>query len=114
MKNNFWSKLDALLASHPIIIDRPKGKPHPRYPEVIYPLDYGYLEGTTSGDGEGIDIWLGSLESERRIVGAVVTLDTLKYDLEVKLLINCSEEEIQIIMNFFAENHMGAKLMRRD
>jgi inorganic pyrophosphatase len=110
---DFWSKLDWLLA-HPIIIDRPKGKPHPRYPDMIYPLDYGYIEGTNGGDGEGIDIWLGSLDGERHIVGAVVTLDTLKYDLEVKLLINCSEEEIKIIKNFFAENQMACTLLPRN
>ena len=28
---------------------------------VVYPLDYGYLQGTSSSDGEGIDVWRGSL-----------------------------------------------------
>jgi inorganic pyrophosphatase len=28
---------------------------------MIYPLDYGYLEITTSSDGGGIDVWFGSL-----------------------------------------------------
>ena|SRR5688500_13603852 len=113
MTTNFWEALDSLL-SHPIIIDRPKGKPHPRYPDVIYPLDYGYLEGTSSGDGDGIDVWLGSLLGEKRIVGAVMTYDSLKADLEVKLLINCSEGEMQIIMDFFAGNQMAAYLIKRD
>lgn len=109
---DFWTMLDALL-SHPIVIDRPKGQPHPRYPEMIYPLDYGYLEGTNGGDGEGIDIWLGSLAGEKRIVGAMATIDGLKYELEIKLFINCSEAEIQIAFDFLTQHGMGCYLLKR-
>ena len=52
----FWQSMSQLLATNPVIIDRPKGSSHPRYPTVIYPLDYGYLENTTSSDGSGIDV----------------------------------------------------------
>ena len=77
-----------LLATTPVIIDRPKGSAHPRYPEVIYPLDYGYLENTTADDGGGIDIWLGSLNTEmnkdsaKTLTGLLCTFDTLKRDAE--------------------------------
>jgi inorganic pyrophosphatase len=104
--------LDNLL-THPIIIDRPKGKPHPRYPDMIYPLDYGYLDGTNGGDGEGIDVWLGSLEGETKIVGAMATVDGLHHELEVKLFLNCTEEEMNLVMNFLTEHHMGCYFMRR-
>ena len=57
----FWAALDKLVETSEIVIDRAKGTPHPRYTEYIYPLDYGYLDGTSSMDGEGIDLWLGSL-----------------------------------------------------
>jgi inorganic pyrophosphatase len=43
MNPGFWSRLDELLATSRLVIDRPKGTRHPRYPEVIFPLDYGYL-----------------------------------------------------------------------
>ena len=56
----FWHGVTELLITNSLIIDRPKGSPHPRYPQMIYPLDYGYLENTTSADGGGIDVWLGS------------------------------------------------------
>ncbi len=52
-----------LIVTNSLVIDRPKGSSHPRYPHVIYPLDYGYLENTTSSDGDGIDVWLGSLNT---------------------------------------------------
>ena len=62
MKYNeqFWKDMELLIQNSSITIDRPRHSAHPRYPELIYPLDYGYLENTTSSDGGGIDIWLGS------------------------------------------------------
>ena len=102
----FWVALTDLLTAHAVIVDRPKGSPHPRYPDVIYPLDYGYLADTTSGDGDGIDVWLGSLniamnrEGAGLLTGILCTFDTLKRDAEIKLLIGCNEEEIQIILDF--------------
>ena len=58
LDTSFWHELAHLAVNNSIVIDRPKGSPHPRYPEVIYPLDYGYLEGTISADGDGTDVWL--------------------------------------------------------
>ena len=45
-----------LLITNAVIIDRPKGISQPRYPELVDPLDYGYLEHTTSSEGGGIDM----------------------------------------------------------
>ncbi len=59
--DHFWQTLDTLVTESNLIIDRPRGSAHPRYPEYSYPLDYGYLRGTRSGDGDGIDMWVGSL-----------------------------------------------------
>ena len=36
-----------------VLVDRPLGSRHPERPDLIYPLNYGYLPGTLSGDGEG-------------------------------------------------------------
>ena len=52
---DFWQALDKLVAESSIIIDRPKNSPHPKYPNLIYSLDYGYLENTTAMDGGGIN-----------------------------------------------------------
>lgn len=35
----FWASLDALVRRCPLVIDRPRGSAHPRYPDFIYPLD---------------------------------------------------------------------------
>lgn len=95
-----------LLITNSLVIDRPKGSLHPRYPTVMYPLDYGYLENTTSGDGSGIDLWLGSLntvtngDGMKKLTGILCTFDTLKRDAEIKLLIQCTENDIQVIRDF--------------
>ena len=43
----FWKALDELVNNSEIIIDRPKGTAHPRYPDFIYQVDYGYLKDTS-------------------------------------------------------------------
>ena len=97
--NTFWQGMENLSRANSVIVDRPKGKPHPRYPDVIYPLDYGYLENTSASDGDGIDIWLGS-SSTSTLTGILCTFDKIKRDAEIKLLIGCQQEDIEIIRNF--------------
>ena len=114
MKDSFWLGLEALLRSTQIVIDRPRGSSHPRYPGLTYPLDYGYLEGTTGGDGHELDAWRGSLPEER--VNAVVcTVDLLKKDGEYKLLVGCTEEEMGTIAEFhYNGKDMAALVVRRE
>lgn len=92
----FWAALDQLMASSRVVIDRPKGTAHPRYPDMIYPLDYGYLADTTAMDGGGIDVWAGS-DPARGLDAIMVTVDLVKRDSEIKLLIGCTEEEKQLV-----------------
>lgn len=41
-----------------VIIDRPLGSVHPKYPEMVYPVNYGYVEGITGGDSEEQDVYV--------------------------------------------------------
>lgn len=93
----FWAYLDQLVAASRVVIDRPRGSAHPRYPEVVYPLDYGYLAGTGAMDGGGIDVWVGS-GGVGRVQGIVCTVDLQKRDAEVKMLMGCTESELQEIL----------------
>ena len=87
----FWDALDKLVSDSEIIIDRPKGTAHPRYPDFVYSVDYGYLKNTSSMDGGGIDVWVGS--GEKRIDAIMCIVDLIKKDSEIKILIGCTEEE---------------------
>lgn len=111
-ETNYWQAVDLLLQEHTIVIDRPKGSAHPRYPETIYPLDYGYLENTSSADGEGVDVWLGSLP-EKTLTGILVTLDMQKHDSEIKLLVGCTNTETQAALTFLNQGAMRAEWLQR-
>ena len=99
MDHFFWQTMIDLVESGSIVLDRPKGNAHPRYPEMIYPLDYGYLENTYAADGGGIDVWIGSM-SQKTLTGILCTFDRLKRDAEIKLLIGCTLEDVDTIQGF--------------
>ena len=105
----FWQMLDQLIAESETVIDRPKGSRHPRYPDLVYPLDYGYLKNTTSMDGNGIDVWRGT--SDCGLDAILVTVDVFKKDSEIKLLIGCTEQEKQLAMP--DNKYMRGILIRR-
>jgi len=109
---SFWNALDQLLASSEVVIDGPKGSPHPDYPDMIYPLDYGYLAGTMSADGGGIDVWVGS-QGGRAVTAAICTVDLIKRDTEMKILVGCSDADIETIRQFIEDNSMGCAILKR-
>ncbi len=111
-QNEFWQSLERLVFGSRVIIDRPKGSHHPRSLDIIYPLNYGYLDGTTSGDGSGIDVWVGS-SGALDLSAVILTVDQHKRDTETKILLGCSENEIQTILSFHNKNQMRAMLVRR-
>lgn len=94
--NDFWQALDKLVFGSEIIIDRPKGTAHPKYPDFIYKVDYGYLKNTSSMDGDGIDVWVGTAD-EKHVDAIMVTIDLFKRDSEIKILVSCTKEEKNII-----------------
>ena len=109
----FWAAAEQLVATSEIVIDRPKGSRHPKRPVAIYPVAYGYLRGTTAADGEGIDIWVGSLEPTR-ITGVVCTFDLNKRDAEVKILLGCTSGEESEILSFLNKGDMAAVLVAKE
>lgn len=110
---DFWPRLDWLVTTRELVIDRPRGSVHPRYPSFAYPLDYGYLAGTLAPDGGGLDIWLGSLP-ERRVTAVLCTVDLEKGDAEIKLLIGCTPAEMELIRAIHNSSMQSAILVRRD
>ena len=110
---DFWAAVDALIENSTIVIDRPKGSSHPKYPHCIYPVDYGYLADTASMDGSGIDLWLGSVP-EKAADALICTVDLLKRDSEIKLLIGCTDAEKQSILEFHNDSeYMKGILIER-
>jgi inorganic pyrophosphatase len=110
-KSDFFKELSELVKGSEIVIDRPKGSAHPRYPDYIYPLDYGYIEGTSSQDGDGIDVWCGS-ENRKDIFGILVIFDPVKKDSEIKVLLGCSGQEAEQALNCSNRGSMTAFLVK--
>lgn len=103
----FWAALDRLVEESEIVIDRPKGTAHPKFPDFIYKVDYGYLKNTSSMDGGGIDVWVGT-DEVKRVGGVMCIVDLLKRDSEIKILIGCTKEEEEIVF----ETHNGSEFMK--
>ena len=101
LENNafFWQKLDTLYLSSKLVVDRPKGTCHYKYSNLVYPVDYGYLNDTTGSDQAPIDVFRGTQKSNL-IQAVVVSADILKKDCEVKLLVGCTQEEEYAILEF--------------
>ena len=102
IKISFWQEMSQLIHENRIVIDRPKHSIHPRHSNLTYPLDYGYLENTTAADGSGIDVWIGS-RNAKTLTGILCTFDTIKRDMEIKLLVGCTPRDVQTIQIFHAK-----------
>ena len=107
--NNFWIALDKLIEESKIVIDRPKGTKHPKY-DFTYDIDYGYLENTKTIDGGGIDVWRGS-RPEQKCDAIICTIDLIKRDSEIKILLGCTDYEKEKIMSFHNESEFMKGLM---
>ena len=109
---DFWNALDELVSNSEIVIDRPRGSAHPRFPNFIYKVDYGYLKDTASMDGAGIDVWVGS--GEKKIDAIMCIVDLMKGDSEIKILVGCTEEEkLEVYKTHNETQYMKGVLIRR-
>jgi len=59
-----------------VSVDRPYGSFHPHHPDVIYPLNYGYVDELISADGEFQDAYVYGpkepVESFRGVVSGII------------------------------------------
>lgn len=108
----YWQRLDELVVACGIVIDRPRSTPHPRYPDFIYPYDYGYLADTQAMDGGGIDVWRGTMPGES-VTGMICTVDGQKKDAEMKILVGCTAQEAQEILKTHNDGAQAAILILR-
>lgn len=86
-----------------VVIDRPLGSKHPKY-ELYYPLNYGYLPCTISGDGEPIDAYiLGEFEPLEEYKGTIIAIIHRRNDVEDKLVVSNTfydERQVKALVEF--------------
>ena len=73
-----------------VVIDRPMGSKHPKH-NFIYPVNYGYIPNTISGDGEELDCYvLGVFEPLETFSGKCIGI-IHRIDDEIKVLTEFQE-----------------------
>lgn len=74
-------------------IDRALGSKHPKH-EFIYPLNYGYIPNTISGDGEELDCYvLGIFEPIKEFKGKCIAIIHRTNDDDDKLIVVPEQSE---------------------
>ena len=70
-----------------IEIDRPMGSKHPKH-GFIYPVNYGFVPNTMSGDGEELDVYvLGVFEPLDKFRGQCIAIIKRTNDKDDKLIV---------------------------
>ena len=71
-----------------VLVDRPLGSAHPDWPELIYPVNYGFVPGIMAADGEEQDAYiLGVDRPLKRFSGQVVAVIRRLDDVEDKWVV---------------------------
>lgn len=98
-------------------IDRPIGSRHPRHPDMVYPVNYGYVDGVIAGDGESQDAYvLGADEPIGSFEGKVIAVWHRLDDVEDKWVVSldCSDYPDEEILRAirFQEQYFEGELLR--
>ena len=71
-----------------VTIDRPLGSYHPKYKDLYYPVNYGFVEGIIGGDGEEQDAYvLGVGKPIKQFIGKVIAVVHRLDDIEDKWIV---------------------------
>ena len=71
-----------------VIVDRPLGTNHPKYRNIYYTVNYGYIEGIIASDGEEQDAYiLGVNKPLKEFIGVVIAVIHRLNDVEDKWII---------------------------
>jgi inorganic pyrophosphatase len=98
MEAGEWRRWERLIDDRGIVIDRPRGHAHPRYPDMVYPCDYGHIPGTTAADGEAIDVFIGVAQTGP--VGFIALTHQPSGVSEPKLLVDLTRTEADDLVAF--------------
>ena len=97
-------------------VDRPKGSNHPKH-GFLYPLNYGFVPNTISGDGEELDCYiLGIDKAIEDFEGKCIAVIHRTNDNDDKLIVvpegkNYTDEEIRMLTNF-QEQYFESEIIR--
>ena len=74
-----------------VTVDRPLGSCHPKYTDMVYPVNYGYIDGIIAPDGEEQDAYiLGVDHPVDTFTGEIIAIIRRSDDVEEKWVV-CPE-----------------------
>ena len=97
-------------------IDRPFGSKHPKH-GFVYPVNYGYIPNTISGDGEELDAYvLGEFSPLTTFTGVVKAIIHRTNDDDDKLVVmgadkNYNDDQIRALTEF-QERFFASEIIR--
>ena len=89
-----------------VTVDRPLGSFHPEYPDMYYPVNYGYVKGIIAPDGDEQDVYiLGVDKPVENFTGRVIAVIRRSDDVEEKWVtcpdgVTFTREEIAEMVRF--------------
>ena len=95
-------------------VDRPLGSFHPKFNDIIYPVNYGYIEGLYAGDLEEQDAYiLGVDEPVSDFTGQVIAIIKREDDVEDKLVVanKCFSKKQIYEMTYFQEQYFDSHII---
>ncbi len=99
-----------------VTVDRKMGSKHPKH-GFIYPVNYGYIEGIRSPDGEELDAYiLGVHEPVESFTGKVIAIIERENDNDPKLIVvpdgkEYSDDAIYALVEF-QEKYFKSHILR--
>ena len=98
-------------------IDRPLGSRHPKFTNMIYPINYGYVEGVMANDGMEQDVYvLGTDKPLLTFEGKVIAVYHRFNDVEDKWIVSVDDSEYsdeEILQSiWFQEQYFDGELRR--
>lgn len=99
-------------------MDRPLGTKHPKH-GFIYPVNYGFIPNTVSGDGEELDAYvLGEHKPLSTFTGVVKAIIHRVNDDDDKLIVmaadkNYTDDQIRALTEF-QEQYFKSEIWRED
>lgn len=89
-----------------VTVDRPLGSTHPEYKNIIYPVNYGYIEGVIAPDGEEQDAYLLGVDHPvKQFTGRIIAVIKREDDVEDKWVVapenvKLNQAEVAEAVNF--------------
>lgn len=103
-----------------VVVDRMMGTAHPNYPQNIYPINYGYVDGILAPDGDFQDVYiLGEDKPVTTFHGKIIAIVKRDNDVEEKWVAapngkTFSREQIAEKIDFMERYHKSHICMNEE